>query len=245
MNQFNVKIADVVFRVCANYQETMDYFSDFLTNEMEQERITIYYEEITALKTEYPDYTDEMCERAALKYKMDSILVDYQTFALHASALSYKGNAYLFTGLSGIGKSTHSRLWREAFRDEVIMINDDRPYLKLDNDTVYAYSHPQSGKHNIYTNISCPVRVIGKIVRDSSNYIRHVPRSEFFPFFVQQSFTMDKPSMTAKIVSNIRKMSMHIWFFEIHCCLDNKAAVEICSQIDTFISSKQQKNRIC
>ena len=37
-----------------------------------------------------------------------------ETLVLHASAVEYKGRAYLFLGKSGTGKSTHSRMWIKA-----------------------------------------------------------------------------------------------------------------------------------
>ena len=34
---------------------------------------------------------------------------------MHSSALMMDGRGYLFAGLSGAGKSTHARMWRETF----------------------------------------------------------------------------------------------------------------------------------
>lgn len=33
-------------------------------------------------------------------------------FYLHSSAVELDGRAYLFSGKSGVGKSTHTRLWQ-------------------------------------------------------------------------------------------------------------------------------------
>ena len=42
-------------------------------------------------------------------------LIKHGGIYLHSSAIELDGKAYLFSGPSGVGKSTHTRLWREVF----------------------------------------------------------------------------------------------------------------------------------
>ncbi len=58
---------------------------------------------------------------------------------MHASAVIDSGNSYLFSGVSGIGKSTMARLWFECGAD---VINDDRVILRLQGDDVKIYNNP-------------------------------------------------------------------------------------------------------
>ena len=237
---FNIKIAEVTFLIRANYLTTKVYFEDFLTNEKAEIDINVSKYEIHSFKKKVSYFTDEMCERGVLKYKIDRSLVNYGVFPLHASALSYHEDAYVFTALSGGGKSTHSRLWKETFGNDVKIINDDRPYLKVTEKDIYAFSHPQSGTHRLYTNTSCPVRVIGKIVKDKDNYVKRLSKADFFPFLVQQTFTMDDPNTTKKIISLIKKALDHVFLYEIHCNTNYDAASLIYEQIDKDI--KQSKH---
>lgn len=235
---FYVKVAEVVFGITANYIATREFFREFLVEEdAEYEKISIDKAEICEFIKQYPSFDMEMGERAIVKYKMDSILVKYDTFPVHASALSYKGKAYMFTALSGVGKSTHAKLWKDSFGDDVVMINDDRPYIKIIGDKVYAYSHPQSGKHNIYTNTASEICVISKIVRDDSNFIKPISKGMFFPFMVQQTYTMDEIRTTSKIISMIKKVLDHVDVFEVHCNTDMNAARIICKQFSEYKKS--------
>ena len=238
---FKVKVADVVFLINAVSPSTKDFFSSFLSNEKEQEEICIEISDIKKYHEMYPYFTKEQCERVALKYQMDRIIVDYDAFPIHASALSYKGEGYVFSALSGIGKSTHARIWRETYGKDVIMINDDRPYLKIVGNSVFAYSHPQAGKHDIYTNTMCQVKVIGKIVRDERNYVKRISKAEFFPFLVQQTFTMDEPQITSKIITLITKVLNQVHLYEIHCNMSKDAASSIYEQIQADINRKVKK----
>lgn len=238
MVRFTIGIADVNILINALYMETRQFFSDFITHGEAMETVNVDYNEIIKYKIKCPNFSDIMCEKAVLKYKIDKLLVNYNVFPIHASSLAYKKCAYLFLALSGVGKSTHSRKWCEAFPEETIMINDDRPYLKLENDTVFAYSHPQAGKHGIYNNVSFPVRVIAKIVRDKDNYVKEVKKTDFFPFMVQQSFTMNDPITTRSVIMLIRRVMDLVSFFEIHCNMDNDAAYVINEQMNYFLSTE-------
>ena len=48
-------------------------------------------------------------------------------FLIHASGVKDGGNGYLFTGVSGIGKSTMGSLWKE---EGALLINDDRLWIQ-------------------------------------------------------------------------------------------------------------------
>lgn len=67
-------------------------------------------------------------------------------FAIHSASILYRGKAYLFSGPSGTGKSTHTRLWRELF--DIQDINGD---LNLLSDEGAVYGMPWCGTSGIYT----------------------------------------------------------------------------------------------
>lgn len=54
----------------------------------------------------------------------------FDGFYLHSSAAAVDGKAYLFSGPSGVGKSTHVGLWQELLGDNVCRFNDDKPPLR-------------------------------------------------------------------------------------------------------------------
>lgn len=232
MIEFVVKIADVNISIRALYEETQVFFEKFISDEEAVESIEVKSDKIQEYKEKYPHFDDRQCEKAIIKYEMDLILVEYDAFPVHASAIAYRNEAFLFSALSGVGKSTHSQKWKNAFGNEVVIINDDRPYLKMIDGKVYAYSHPQSGKHNRYTNASFPVLVIGKIIRDNSNYVKKIPKSDAFAFLMQQSFKMDITQKTSRIINLVRKIVYQVHFFEIHCNMDADAGKIICHELE-------------
>ncbi len=58
---------------------------------------------------------------------------------LHASAVINNNKSYVFTGVSGIGKSTMFNLWKQNGYD---VINDDRVVIRLIDGVVKIYNNP-------------------------------------------------------------------------------------------------------
>lgn len=53
-----------------------------------------------------------------------------QAVAIHSSVICLNGQAVLFLGESGTGKSTHTRLWREHIPGATLL-NDDSPIIRI------------------------------------------------------------------------------------------------------------------
>lgn len=97
-------------------------------------------------------------------------ILRHDAVSIHASAVCCNGQAYLFLGKSGTGKSTHSALWIENIPGTELL-NDDNPTIRILNGKAYAYGSPWSGKTACYKNVSFPV---GGMVR-----LKQAPENSF------------------------------------------------------------------
>lgn len=98
-----------------------------------------------------------------------------QTLLMHSSVTVKDGNAYLFLGKSGTGKSTHSRLWIDNI-EGCELLNDDNPVLRIGDDgMVRVYGSPWSGKTPCYRNLVYPVKAIVDLHQAKKNQIRRLP----------------------------------------------------------------------
>lgn len=97
-------------------------------------------------------------------------ILRHDAISIHASAVCCNGQAYLFMGKSGTGKSTHSSLWIENIPGTKLL-NDDNPTVRILNGKAYAYGSPWSGKTACYKNVSFP---IGGMVR-----LKQAPENSF------------------------------------------------------------------
>ena len=69
--------------------------------------------------------------------------------ALHSASLLYQGKAWLFSGHSGMGKSTHTNLWHELFQTP--LLNGDLNLLGQKDGRFLVYGLPWCGTSEIFT----------------------------------------------------------------------------------------------
>jgi len=106
---------------------------------------------------------------------------------LHASAVMLHGQAYLFSGPCGTGKSTHTRLWQQVFGPEVRVFNDDKPALRCLDGRWYAFGTPWCGKDGINENLQVPLAGICFLRQSPENRIRRLTPEEAIPRFLSQT----------------------------------------------------------
>lgn len=169
--------------------------------------------------------SDEYLAFIAIQRRLAEILFDYETLVFHGSVVAVDGEAYLFTAKSGTGKSTHTRLWRELFGERAIMVNDDKPFLRITEEGVLAYGSPWNGKHGLGTNTCLPLRAICILERGEENAIREIPANDALFMLLQQSNRpMDKSKMPAYL-ELLDKLSRRVKFYRMSCNMDPEAAI--------------------
>ena len=164
-------------------------------------------------------FTDYFLERTVIQEKIAEKLLERRTLLLHGSTVAVDGQAYLFTAPCGTGKSTHTRLWRELFGDRAMMVNDDKVFLQLRQDGVWAYGSPWTGKHGIGTNISVPLKGICFLQRGTENRIQKALPEKWQPELIHQCFMPEQRYFP--LVSQLAQM-IPLW--EMSCTKDPQAA---------------------
>ncbi len=114
-------------------------------------------------------------------------LLKYRGMMIHASAVELNGRAYLFSGPSGTGKSTHSLQWKKLFGDDLVIINDDKPALREIEGKWYAFGTPWCGKDGINCNKKVPLAGICFLKQSSENSVRVMNRAEAIQNIVWQT----------------------------------------------------------
>ena len=94
------------------------------------------------------------------------------TLLFHSSTVVSHGKAYMFLGVSGTGKSTHSRLWLKNI-EGTWLLNDDNPVVRLDaGGKACVYGSPWSGKTPCYINDHYPLGGVVQLRQAPHNSIR-------------------------------------------------------------------------
>ena len=117
---------------------------------------------------------------AMLRIVFSQALLREDGIGIHASAISYEGEAYLFLGKSGTGKSTHAALWI-ANIPGCQLINDDNPAIRvIPGQGTFVYGTPWSGKTPCYRNVRYPLAAITRLQQAPHNSYRQLTDIEAF-----------------------------------------------------------------
>jgi len=114
-------------------------------------------------------------------------LLDFGGMYFHASSVELEGRAYLFSGDSGMGKSTHTRLWLSEFGERARVFNDDKPPVRKIDGVWYAYGAPWCGKDGININRRVPIAGICFLVKANENSIRRLSVPEAMKRLMKQT----------------------------------------------------------
>ena len=109
---------------------------------------------------------------------LEAMLIYRERLCLHAACVRTHLGGILFSGPSGIGKSTQAELWctyRGAYQ-----INGDRPILSKGNDGWLAWGSPYAGSSRCHVNESCPVTAIVMLRQAKECSLRRLNRAEAF-----------------------------------------------------------------
>lgn len=151
------------------------------------------------------------------------------TLEMHAAVVvKGEGRGYLFLGHSGTGKSTHARMWLQAFPD-AWLLNDDNPILRVMEDgEVRVYGSPWSGKTPCYNNAHARVGGIIKLSQAPHNQIRKLSLPEAYAYILSSASGLKiERQMTDNMYNTIRDIITQVGCYHMEC-LPNTEAVEVC-----------------
>ena len=220
-------IAGVIIEISYNYRYTEKLFEGYEYNGDKKPLISISVtkEELDNECKLHPEDPVFYLENLAILRKVMNYLVsEHQAILFHGSAIRYKNKAYIFTAVSGTGKSTHTRLLKEYLKDDVEFINDDKPILRLVGDTVYCYGSPWNGKHHVGSNINAPLKGVCLVNRANENSITKVMPQTALTTLFEQSMEFSDENTAVKVLEVLSKIMAQASFYNLNCNMDISAA---------------------
>ncbi len=225
---FSIRLAEKVIKITALHEYIKEYCKEYITEESADFEVITLMEDIEFerqksisenIKEGIPiiEYSDDYLETLAVYRKIVSIMTDYDTILFHGSVIAVDGQGYLFTAKSGTGKSTHTRLWREYFGERAVMVNDDKPLIRITDTGVTVYGTPWNGKHRISTNTSVPLKAICILNRGTENEIEKISKSKAYPMLLQQTHRPTDMKKMQSVFALIDKMCQSICLYNLKC----------------------------
>ncbi len=258
MPQFSIQLVENRILVDALFDSTKVFCKEYLCeSEGADFSVSITPEDIEYEKQESAEedaamgiptrpFKDEYLETLAVYRKICDQMPERDTFLFHCSAIAVDGKAYLFTAPSGTGKSTHTRLWREVFGDRAVMINDDKPLLRVVSGNTQTskdgtpvqpqflvYGTPWDGKHRLSTNTVTPVAGICLLERGEGNGIERIAKEEAFPRLLQQTYRPQSPVALMKTMELLDAVASNVPLYKLRCNMEPEAARVAYAEMNT------------
>ena len=100
----------------------------------------------------------------------------YGCFALHSASILYKEQAWLFSGHSGMGKSTHTALWHALYKTP--LVNGDLNLLSIKDGKPVVYGIPWCGTSGISSVHTYPLGGIVLLKQAANDQCDALPADE-------------------------------------------------------------------
>ncbi|MGN6713105.1 hypothetical protein [Anaerocolumna jejuensis] len=149
-------------------------------------------------------------------------ILSYDGLVIHGSAIQWEKKGIIFSGPSGMGKSTQSKLWRKYKRAE--MINDDRPAIRVIDGVPYVYGTLWNGARGKCTNKSAPLAAIVLLEQEKQNKLERLGKAEAVNKLMPRSFLpFNSPENMDKALKNLENILTVTPVFYLKCRPDREA----------------------
>lgn len=215
------KIADTVFDLAVRQPYCRRLLADYECPEAAELRIRIGEEDVERERERAEEAISEgYAEALAVQRKLSDCLLEKDVLLFHGSAIAVDGEAYIFSAPSGTGKSTHARLWRELLGERAVMINDDKPFIRVGAPSV-VYGSPWDGKHHLSQNTAVPLRAVCFLDRSAENQIRALSPQEALPRLLSQAY---REEAVDRILPLVLRLADSVSLYELRCNISRAAA---------------------
>lgn len=225
MNSY--KIADIIVNMQPKYEKMKTLSQTYLVDYHEKADITIFNpdELMQQIKNENPHLPMYEIENIFTLSQFLKQLSYFNGIVFHASAIEFEGRAYLFSGNSGAGKTTHTKLWQKYFgSDKVTVINDDKPVIRNIDNKFWVYGSPWCGSSRENTNVKVPLEAIIFLQQQKENWIKTADNvNEIVYNILNQTRHKLLPDEVDTMFGFIEKLIANVKIYNMGCTISNEA----------------------
>ena len=232
---FDISVAEMTFHITSVHQYVAKYCYKYMIESEGEHKIVltqedidierqIFMEEINAEGITAMDPSDPYLESIALLRKLANVICRHNRILMHGSSIAINGKGYIFTALSGTGKSTHTALLRKLHGENAVMINDDKPFLHIKDGKVYVCGTPWMGKHNLGCNMIVPLEGIFFLRRSENNVLNKFTPEEALTLLMAQCHRPSDPFEMMETLGLMDQILSSVPLYDFGCNQDISAA---------------------
>lgn len=233
---FTVALAGFLFRIESLYDEVYTLCADYLATDstpdftvcvspadIDAERKRSIRQDMAEgrIPTIYPD---AYLETLAVYRRVADTLPAHDVFLMHGSAVAVDDRGWLFTAPSGVGKTTHTKLWLEHIPGSFV-VNGDKPLIRYRDGGFEVCGTPWAGKEGWNRNTSVPLSGIVFLSRAAENSIERVPAAAVLPQLISQTYRPADVDAQKKTLELLNTLCGEVPFYKLACNMEPDAAL--------------------
>lgn len=172
----------------------------------------------------------------AIRFLYLYLAEQYDMFAIHSASILYKGKAWLFSGPSGTGKSTHTNLWKKLYQTPVI--NGDLNLLAFEHGVPVIHGLPWCGTSAISDVNTYPLGGILLLRQDKTDYIETLSMDEKALLLMQRFISpiWNEPQLD-RCLHFSETLMRKCYVARLHCTKEDSAAHTMKQAIDEQLNN--------
>lgn len=228
---FQIKVAGVVVEIHNRYRYVRWLCRDYIvTGETPDFTVKADRRELEEEWRKTPDLWFKKwsmrpyCEGNCLYRKICLNMVDYGGFLMHAAVIEVEGEAIAFAAKSGVGKSTHVRLWQERYGDEVRVVNGDKPICRSFDGRLHVCGTPWNGKEQMGSNTIVPLKALCFLEQAEENSLERLTPGEAMTRLFHQVLLPREPERMDRFLALLEELLQKTPCWVLHCNMTQEAA---------------------
>lgn len=180
-----------------------------------------------------PPYTDTFKYDLfhALRLLFLYLAQKHHMVAIHSASILYQNKVWIFSGHSGMGKSTHTNLWKRLYDTPVV--NGDLNLLAIENGQAVVHGIPWCGTSGIYDTKTYPLGGIILLKKAPTDHIELLSPDQKQLLICQRLIS---PTWTEELfdmnMDFVESITEKIMVCRLHCTKENSAVEIMKRQID-------------
>ena len=187
-------------------------------------------------------YTDTFREELfhAVRFVFLYLAQRHHMAVLHSASLLYRGRAWLFSGSSGTGKSTHTNLWNRLLKTP--LLNGDLNLLEIRSGKAVVHGLPWCGTSGISDTETYPLGGILLLKQAKENRIEELSEDRkqllVSQRFITPSWTEEQQDCSLRFAE---ELAGHALICRLHCNRENSAVTTAKREIDRYLDTSVQQ----
>ena len=158
-------------------------------------------------------------------------VINYGGIVLHSVLMEYKDKGIIISAPSGIGKTTHARMWRD--KERALIINGDRALCRKIDSKWTGFGMPWCGTSGEYINRDVEISAIVVLEQAKENSVEKLDILQAFNHMIPNitAPTWEK-NLLSKAMDYLEDMINEIPVYKLKCTPDIEAVELLKKEID-------------